>query len=317
MGKRAGRILRIAMACLLMAALMVPTALAASYSVTLNATTKVYKAPSKSAVSAKLAKSTKVTLKAVSGGWGKISYKGKTAYIPIRYLTLAKPIKAYVTAKSTVYKKPGSRKLGTLAVGQVVYVVGVNGKYARVNDSSGTLAGYVRAASLSRNKVATTTSSGDDDTSSSLASVPSELRSTTTSASVSKIEYTIYVAQNLIGTPYAEVANPPKTFDCAKFTYWCYNKAQSGTMKSTSKSQGYDDRYEKIAYDDLKRGDLVCFNTIDTDDDESDHVGIYLGDGYFIHGSSAGKKVMVSRMVTDSTDYYKRTFSWGRRIFDS
>lgn len=317
MDNRVRRALRILLACALVAALMASSALAASYSATVNTKTKIYKSPKRSSSAGTVAKNTKVTLKASSGGWGKITYKGKTAYIPIKYLTLSDPIKAYVTVKSTVYKNAGSKKLGTLSVGQTVYVIGLSGKYARVSNSSGSALGYVKAANLSKNKSATTTSSGDDDASSSVASVPENLRSTTTSASVSKIEYTIYVAQNLIGTPYAENADPPKTFDCAKFTHWCYNKAESGTMKDSSKSQGYDDRYEKIAYDDLKRGDLVCFNTISSDDDDSDHVGIYLGSGYFIHGSSAGKKVMVSQMVSSTSDYYKRNFSWGRRIFDS
>lgn len=311
------RVLRVALACVLMAALMASGALAASYSARVNANTKVYRAPQKSSATTKAPKNMKVTLTASSGGWGKITYKGKTGYIPMRYLTLTDPIKAYVVVKSTVYKKPGANKLGTLKVGQGVYVIGINGKYARLSNKSGAVLGYVKAVNLSRNKSATTTASGDDDTSSSLASVPEKLRSTTTSPSVSKIEYAIYVAQNLIGTPYAENSNPPNTFDCAKFTLWCYDKAQSGTMKDSSKSQGYDDRYEKISYGDLKRGDLVCFNTISTDDDESDHVGIYLGDGYFIHASSAGEKVLVSQMVSGSSDYYKRNFSWGRRIFKS
>lgn len=311
------RVLRIALACVVMAALTASAALAASYSATINARTKVYNAPQKSSAASRVAKNTKVTLKAVTGGWGQISYKGRTAYIPVKYLTLSSPIKSYVAVKSTLYKKPGTKKLSTLSVGQVVYVIGVNGKYARVGNRAGAAVGYVKAANLSKNKSATTTSAGDEDTSSSLASVPESLRSTTTSPSISRIEYTIYVAQNLIGTPYAENADPPKTFDCAKFTRWCYNKAQDDTMKDSSKSQGYDERYAKVAYDDLKRGDLVCFDTISTDDDESDHVGIYLGSGYFIHGSSAGQKVIVSQMVSDDTDYYKRNFSWGRRIFDS
>ncbi|MBR2698874.1 MAG: C40 family peptidase [Clostridia bacterium] len=311
------RVLRVALACVLTAALLATGALAASYSARVNANTKVYKAPQKSSESTKAPKNMKVTLTASSGGWGKIRYKDKTAYIPIKYLTLADPIKSYVAVKSTVYKKPGSDKLGTLGVGQVVYVIGVNGKYARLGNKSGAVLGYVKAANLSRNKSATTTSKSDSDTSSSLSSVPEKLRSTTTSPSVSKIEYTIYVAQNLIGTPYAENSNPPDTFDCAKFTLWCYDKAESGVLKDSSKSQGYDDRYDKVSYGDLKRGDLVCFNTISTDDDESDHVGIYIGDGYFIHASSAGGKIMVSQMVSGSSDYYKRNFSWGRRIFKS
>lgn len=317
MNRRANRALHIALACLLMLALLAANALAESYTAKVNKTTKVYRSPSKSSASVTVPKSMKVTIKAVSGGWAMITYKSKQAYIPVKYLTLASPIKAYVTTKSAVYKKAGSGKKGTLSVGSVVYVVGVTGKYARITNKAGTSSGYVKAANLSRNKSSTTTTTDNDDTSSSVSSVPSELRSTTTSPSISKIEYTIYVAQNLIGTPYAESSDPPSTFDCATFTRWCYNKAQSDTMKDSSYTQGYDERYEKVAYDDLKRGDLVCFDTISTDDDQCDHVGIYIGSGYFIHGSSAGGKVMVSQMVSDTSDYYKRNFSWGRRIFDS
>ena len=138
-------------------------------------------------------------------------------------------------------------------------------------------------------------------------------RRTTTSPSSSKIEFTIYLAQNLIGAPYAGSANPPKSFDCAGFTHYCYGKARSGALKSTLKEQGGDDRYEKVSYDALKRGDLVCFDTV-SDDDLCDHVGIYLGGGYFLHSSSAAKKVILSSL---SSGYYQRTFSWGRRIFAS
>ena len=62
----------------------------------------------------------------------------------------------------------------------------------------------------------------------------------------------------------------------------------------------------------LKRGDMVCFDTV-SDSDACDHTGIYLGNGYFIHASSAAKKVILSSL---SSGYYKRTFSWGRRVFD-
>jgi len=311
------RALRVVLACALILSMLTSTALAATYSAKINKRTKVYAAPKKSAMALPVKKNLKVKLVAASGGWGQITYKNRRAYIPVKYLTLTTPIKAYTTVKSAVYKKAGSRKLGTLSAGKAVYVIGVSGKYARVRNKKGSIVGYIKAANLSRTKAASTTADGSGDTSSSVASVPSELRSTTTSPSVSKIEYTLYVAQNLIGTPYAEHANPPKTFDCAAFTHWCYNKSKSGTMKDSSYTQGYDTRYAQISYDDLQRGDLVCFNTIETDSDYSDHVGIYLGNGYFIHGSSAAKKVIVSQMVSSSTDYYKRHFSWGRRIFES
>lgn len=180
------RVLRVALACVLMAALMASGALAASYSAKVNMNTKVYKAPQKSSSATKAPKSMKVTLTASSGGWGKITYKGKTGYIPMRYLTLADPIKAYAVVKSTVYKKPGANKLGTLNVGQGVYVIGVNGKYAQLCNRSGAVLGYVKAANLSRIKSATAASG--DSAVGSPASAPEKLRAAVTDPGVSKNE---------------------------------------------------------------------------------------------------------------------------------
>ena len=85
-------------------------------------------------------------------------------------------------------------------------------------------------------------------------------------------------------------------------------------MESSAYSQGYDDTYTKISkISELKRGDMVCFNTNDTDSDLSDHTGIYLGGGYFIHASSGAGLVIVSTL---NSGYYKEAFSWGRRIAD-
>ena len=119
------------------------------------------------------------------------------------------------------------------------------------------------------------------------------------------------MAQYLLGVPYSSSANPPASFDCAKFCHYCYGQASSGAVKGSCHEQGYDDRYDRISYDDLKRGDMVCFDTV-SDSDACDHTGIYLGGGYFIHASSAAKKVILSSL---SSGYYKRTFSWGKRVF--
>ena len=87
---------------------------------------------------------------------------------------------------------------------------------------------------------------------------------------------------------------------------------KSGAISSSAKSQGYDTRYAIVSsISSLVRGDMVCFDTI-ADSDLSDHVGIYLGNGYFIHASSVAKMVVVSNL---NSGYYNRVFSWGRRIF--
>ena len=315
MSHRTLRFIRAALIVALAALLVGTSALADSVSVKLNAAAKVYQSASSSARYIKAPKGLKVTLKAYAGGWGRISYKGYTGYVKLKYLDRVKPLKAYAAKSAAVYKDAGgSRKLTTIPAGTLVYAIGVDGSYVRVMDKSGTRKGYIKADALSGQPVGSAPEDGDGGGGSAVAdTVPESLRSTTTSASESKIEYTIYVAQNLIGVPYASDANPPKTFDCAKYAYYCYGKAKSGVLKSSSKAQGYDERYQKIEYDNLKRGDLVCFDTV-SDDDLSDHVGIYLGSGYFLHASSAAKKVILSSL---SSGYYKRTFSWGLRIFES
>lgn len=63
---------------------------------------------------------------------------------------------------------------------------------------------------------------------------------------------------------------------------------------------------EKITLDNLKEGDLVFFNTRGG----ISHVGVYLGDNYFVHSSTSAGVTINS--LTD--DYYNRKFVGGGRI---
>ena len=158
-------------------------------------------------------------------------------------------------------------------------------------------------------------SSSSGSSSTYLSSVPDGLASITNSYSSGmsnqeKLEYAIYLAQNALGCPYVYGASGPEKFDCSGLTSYIF-KAVGVKLERTAYNQGYDNTYEKIeGWQNLKRGDLVYFNTI-SDSDLSDHAGVYLGDGYFIHASSGAHKVVVSNLTTG---YYGRVFSWGRRI---
>ena len=148
-----------------------------------------------------------------------------------------------------------------------------------------------------------------------LNSVPDGLASTTNrySSGMSnpeKLEYAIFLAQGALGCPYVYGATGPEKFDCSGLTCYIF-KAVGVKLERTAYNQGYDDSYEKIeGWQNLKRGDVVFFNTI-SDSDLSDHAGVYLGEGYFIHASSGAHKVVVSNLTTG---FYGRVFSWGRRI---
>ena len=131
MSKRVTRFLRVALILALAAMLAGTSAFADSIAVRLNATTKIYQSASASARSIKAPKGLKVSLKGYSDGWGKISYKGRTGYVKLKYVDRVSPIKAYLTEGANVYKDAdGSKKLGAVMAGTAVYVVGVDGSYA-------------------------------------------------------------------------------------------------------------------------------------------------------------------------------------------
>ena len=277
-------------------------ALADSIEVRLNAPAKVYSSLTSSAKSVQAPKGLEVSLRACSKGWGRVVYKGRTGYIRLKYLDRVNPLKAYVARSATVYKDAaGTRTLTTVSAGTLVYALGVDGGAVRIMNKDKSWKGYIQSGVLTSSKPAA-----------SNGGMPGQLEATAEGARASKIEKTIYVAQALLGVPYSESPNPPQSFDCAGYTAYCYGKAWKDILKGSAKGQGYDERFGRIdGVDKLRRGDLVCFNTVD-DKDLCDHVGIYLGKGYFLHASSVAKKVIVSQL---NSGYYSRVFSWGVRVF--
>ncbi|MBS7262643.1 MAG: peptidoglycan-binding protein [Eubacteriales bacterium] len=123
----------------------------------------------------------------------------------------------------------------------------------------------------------------------------------------------IAYAKQYLGKPYVLGSAGPNSFDCSGFTTYVF-KHFGYSLPRYAYGQGYTDYGIKIkSISELKKGDLVFFNTV-TDSDLSDHVGIYISDGNFIHASSSSKngvKVCISNL---KSGYYNRVFSWARRI---
>ena len=193
-------------------------ALAASFKARINSSSaRVYKSPSTSSKYLSGGRGLTVTVTAYSGSWARISYKGYTGYIQLKYLNRTDPLKAY-TAKSTpVYRSASSSgRLGTLPVNSTVYVVGKSGSYYRIQNASGSLTGYVRTTTLSKNKVKTASSvSGSSSSGSS---------SSGSSSSASRIDKVIALAKSLVGAKYAISDNPPYSFNCSSFVEYCMEK---------------------------------------------------------------------------------------------
>ena len=116
-------------------------------------------------------------------------------------------------------------------------------------------------------------------------------------------------AKNLLGKPYVWGATGPNKFDCSGFTQKVFRTAGIKIPRN-SRAQAKVGKY--IAYDKLRRGDMVFFDTNRKRPGYVTHVGIYLSKGKFIHASSGGKRVIISSFI--KSNYYKKRFVLGRRI---
>jgi len=112
-------------------------------------------------------------------------------------------------------------------------------------------------------------------------------------------------AYNQIGKPYVWGGNGPNVFDCSGFTVYCY-KAIGVTLPRVAEDQAKVGA--AVSKENLKPGDLIFFNT---NGKNISHVGMYVGNGEFIHASSGSGCITVSQL---SNSYYTRTYVGARRI---
>ena len=114
-------------------------------------------------------------------------------------------------------------------------------------------------------------------------------------------------AMSLLGVPYKRGGNSAETgFDCSGFVRNIYEQTAGLLLPRSAAQQAA--ATQKIERSDLQPGDLVFFNTMRR---AFSHVGIYLGDGKFIHAPKPGAEVRVEDM---GVSYWARRFDGARRV---
>lgn len=112
-------------------------------------------------------------------------------------------------------------------------------------------------------------------------------------------------AKSFLGQPYVYGAAGPYGFDCSGFTLYVFKKVGINLPHLASAQAKYGTRVDKS---ELKPGDLLFFGYHGSSTIE--HVGIYVGNGNFIHASSH-KGVVITPL---SSSYYAQNYKGASRL---
>ena len=121
-------------------------------------------------------------------------------------------------------------------------------------------------------------------------------------------EQIVQYGKKFIGTPYVwGGTNLRSGVDCSGFTQGIYKEFDI-SINRTSNMQVYNGK--SISKSELKSGDLVFFDTTGVNSGNISHVGIYAGEGEFIHSSST-RGISIAKL---DNSYYKRNYVKSVRV---
>lgn len=223
-------------------------------------------------------------------GWYKISYNGMSGFVSADYLILDRDnvFKTYgrVNADGVNVRADAttdSEALASVDTGTAVTVNGFKNGWYSVTCKYGT-EGYIRSDFL-------------------------DLTATADSGSSNGI---LATAKQHLGTRYTWGGSAPGGFDCSGFTMYVY-KQYGHSLPHTASGQwasGIGTKVSSISA--LQPGDLVFFNDPSRNAGKAcSHVGIYAGNGQFIHSSSSKNGVIYSDLTSG---YYNTYFKGGIHV---
>lgn len=224
------------------------------------------------------------------GGWYKAVYNGAEGYVHADYVSFSQTLNGTYSALgkvtgSDVRFRAGaslsSAILGSVNTGDELTVTGVSGEWLRVKNSAG-CEGYIHSTYVDC----------------ATGYVPA--------AGVSLGEQVVATAKQYLGCPYVWAGMSPSGFDCSGFVNYVYK------LYGYSMNRVAQDIYSKdgtpVDKNSLQPGDLVFFGWGAS---SVSHVGMYVGNGDFIHASSSSTGVIISSL---SETYYTNRYVGAKRI---
>jgi cell wall-associated NlpC family hydrolase len=115
-------------------------------------------------------------------------------------------------------------------------------------------------------------------------------------------------AMNFLGVRYRWGGDSVEEgFDCSGFTRHVFDRSIGLLLPRRAEEQARDPNLMPVSREELKPGDLVFFHTLKR---AFSHVGIYIGEGKFIHAPRTGAEIRIEDM---RDTYWSRRFSGARR----
>lgn len=114
-----------------------------------------------------------------------------------------------------------------------------------------------------------------------------------------KAKTVISEARKHLGKPYKWGGNGPSSFDCSGLMVYCFKKVNVNLPRTSSQQSKVGKKVEK---NNLQAGDLVFFHN------PVSHVGLYVGNGEFLHAPQTGDVVKISKLSN------RKDFNTARRV---
>jgi len=262
------------------------------------------------------------------GDWYKVIYDLQEGYMHSDYLNVKTTANAELgygkfNANGVNVRKDASTSSSSLtkgSKGDKAYIIGIKDGWYRI--IYGDVIGYVRSDYLNLTEVPYENKSSSKSPkfyrggeSTGVEPSPEALKGSS-SGNVSSSESTgkvtgaqiVAKAEQYLGVPYEWGGTDPSGFDCSGFVYYVFRSLgiNISRTQATMYKQG-----TPVSKDELKPGDLVFFQN--TYKEGISHVGIYVGDGQFIHSPSSGKVVSYADLYSN---YYIEHYYGAARYTD-
>lgn len=262
-----------------------------------------------------------VVLLGKTGSWYKVLYNLQEGYMHENYLAVSTVKNVELGYGNVNYSKvnmrtgPGTsyKAIGKSSEGDPAYIIGFNKQWYKVIWDDNIC--YIRSDYLTltevpyENKASSKAplffrrgaSTGTPVSASALKNSNNYISGSVSS----KADKIIATAKKYIGVPYKWGGSSPSGFDCSGFVQYVF-KAHGISLNRTCETQYKHGTY--VSKSSLKPGDLVFFQN--TYKAGISHIGIYIGNGQFIHASSS-KGVVISNL---SSSYYVTHYYGARRV---